>query len=93
MCVCNCILQVQSAWAGYYDYNTFDQNGVIGLHPCIKNFVFANGFSGHGIQQSPQVGKAVSEIIIDGSSSITEIQNFGFERIVNKSPLLESNIV
>ena len=86
-------MQVQSAWAGYYDYNIFDQNGIIGVHSCIKNLVFANGFSGHGIQQSPEVGKAVSEIIMDGSPRMTELEDFGFQRFIDNQPLLESNIV
>lgn len=41
-------LQLQSSWAGYYDYNTFDQNGIIGLHPIFTNMFIATGFSGHG---------------------------------------------
>ena len=55
--------------------------------------MFANGFSGHGIQQSPEVGKAVSEIIVDGSPSLLELKEFGFERLINQRPLRESNVV
>lgn len=84
---------MQNAWAGYYDYNMFDQNGIIGMHPSIRNFIFANGFSGHGIQQSPEVGKAVAEIIVDGSPSLVELKDFGFQRLIDREPLLESNIV
>uniref|UniRef100_A0ACB8EXG3 Uncharacterized protein n=1 Tax=Sphaerodactylus townsendi TaxID=933632 RepID=A0ACB8EXG3_9SAUR len=45
-------LKVKSSWAGYYDYNTFDQNPVIGTHPLVQNLYFASGFSGHGLQHS-----------------------------------------
>ncbi|MBS0388769.1 MAG: FAD-binding oxidoreductase, partial [Proteobacteria bacterium] len=60
-------LRVTGAWAGHYEYNTFDQNGIVGLHPELRNFVFANGFSGHGLQQSPAVGRAVAELITYGA--------------------------
>ena len=84
---------MQSAWAGYYDYNTLDQNAIIGAHPVISNFVFANGFSGHGIQQSPAVGRAVSEIILDGKSHSIDLSRFSFQRIIDGAPLKEKNIV
>lgn len=86
-------MQLQSAWAGYYEYNTLDQNGVIGAHPVITNLVFANGFSGHGIQQSPAVGRAVSEIILDGESHSIDLNRFLFQRIIDNKPLKERNIV
>ena len=92
---CNliCLFQVQSAWAGHYDFNTLDQNGIIGPHPHVKNFIFANGFSGHGIQQAPAVGRAVSEIIVDGHTHSIDLSIFAFERIVSNRPLMEKNVV
>ncbi len=86
-------LQLQSAWAGYYDYNTLDQNAIIGRHPVLHNLLFANGFSGHGIQQSPAVGRAVSELIIDNKSHSIDISGFSFDRIVKGQPYKEKNIV
>jgi FAD-dependent oxidoreductase domain-containing protein 1 len=48
---------VQSSWAGLYEYNTVDQNALIGWHPELPNVVLVNGFSGHGLQQSPAAGR------------------------------------
>ncbi|KAM5132653.1 FAD-dependent oxidoreductase domain-containing protein 1 [Mantella aurantiaca] len=86
-------LKVKSAWAGFYDYNTFDQNGVIGSHPLVQNMFFACGFSGHGLQQSPAVGRAVAEQLIHGSYQSLNLKPFGFERFIVNQPLLERNIV
>ncbi|CAJ1063391.1 FAD-dependent oxidoreductase domain-containing protein 1 [Xyrichtys novacula] len=86
-------LKVSSAWAGFYDYNTFDQNGIIGLHPLIPNMYFATGFSGHGLQHSPGVGRAVAELILDGNFQTLDLSMFGFRRILAQEPMLEKNIV
>lgn len=86
-------LKVTSAWAGYYDYNTFDQNGIIGAHPLVSNMYFATGFSGHGLQQSPAVGRAVAELIIDGDFKTLDMNGLSFQRILTQEPMLERNIV
>nr|XP_023700565.1 FAD-dependent oxidoreductase domain-containing protein 1 [Paramormyrops kingsleyae] len=85
--------KVTSAWAGYYDYNTFDQNGILGLHPLVNNMYIATGFSGHGLQQSPAVGRALAELILDGGFRTLDLSALGFERIFYKEPVLERNIV
>ncbi|XP_063799774.1 FAD-dependent oxidoreductase domain-containing protein 1 isoform X4 [Pseudophryne corroboree] len=86
-------LKVKSAWAGYYDYNTYDQNGVIGIHPSVQNLYFACGFSGHGLQHAPAVGRAVAELLIYGYFKTLDLGDFNFQRFLFKQPLLESNIV
>ncbi|XP_056593228.1 FAD-dependent oxidoreductase domain-containing protein 1 isoform X1 [Triplophysa dalaica] len=86
-------LKVSSAWAGFYDYNTFDQNGIIGLHPLVTNMFFATGFSGHGLQQSPAVGRAVAELIVDGCFKTIDLSAFDVKRILLQEPILERNIV
>lgn len=86
-------IKLHSAWACTYAYNTLDQNAIIGAHPEIPNFYFANGFSGHGLQQSPGVGRALSELIVDGEYSSIDLTRFGFERIVAGKLVRELNVV
>jgi len=86
-------LKVQRAWAGHYDYNTLDQNAVIGPHPGIGNFLFANGFSGHGLQQSPATGRAVAELIVHGKFTSLDLTLFGYERVMSGRPVKELNII
>ncbi|XP_062128805.1 FAD-dependent oxidoreductase domain-containing protein 1 [Drosophila sulfurigaster albostrigata] len=86
-------VKVQSSWAGYYDHNSFDANGVIGRHPHYKNLYIAAGFSGHGIQQAPAVGRAISELILEGKYKTLDLSRLGFERLVAQQRMLEVNIV
>jgi len=85
--------KVVNSWAGYYEYNTFDQNGIVGRHPEIDSIVFASGFSGHGIQQSPAVGRAVAELIAHGDYRTLNLSPFGYERISAGRPIRELNVV
>jgi glycine/D-amino acid oxidase-like deaminating enzyme len=85
--------KVVNSWAGYYEYNTFDQNGIVGRHPEIDSIVFATGFSGHGIQQSPAVGRAVAELIAHGDFRTLNLSPFGYERISAGRPVRELNVV
>lgn len=80
-------------WAGYYEYNTFDQNGVIGAHPDCPNLIHAAGFSGHGIQHSPATGRGVAELIAHGGFTTLDLGPLGFGRIIRGQPLVEKNIV
>ncbi|XP_039728676.1 FAD-dependent oxidoreductase domain-containing protein 1 isoform X1 [Pteropus medius] len=85
-------LKVRRAWAGYYDYNTFDQNGVVGPHPLVVNMYFATGFSGHGLQQAPAVGRAVAEMVLEGHFQTINLSPFLFSRFYLGEKVQECNI-
>ena len=85
--------KVQSAWSGFYDYNTLDQNALLGLVPGFDNMQVATGFSGHGIQQAPAVGRAVAERIVYGEEQSLDLSVFEVSRVVENRPIFEQNIV
>jgi len=86
-------LKLLSSWAGYYEFNIFDHNGIIGPHPSVENMIFANGFSGHGIQHSPATGRGAAELITDGRFTTLDLSPLAFTRIVENRPLVELGIV
>jgi glycine/D-amino acid oxidase-like deaminating enzyme len=86
-------VKVVGAWVGQYDYNALDQNAIIGAHPEIGNFYFANGFSGHGLQQGPASGNAIAELILHGGYRAIDLRRFGYERVLRNAPLFEKNVI
>jgi FAD-dependent oxidoreductase domain-containing protein 1 len=86
-------VRVTSAWAGYYEVNTFDHNAILGPHPAIPNLLFANGFSGHGIQQAPAVGRGIAELIVHGQYTSLDLSVFGYERIAAERRVVERNVI
>ena len=86
-------IKVQSEWAGHYAYNTFDHNAVMGPHNEVGNFYFLNGFSGHGLQQSPAMGRGTAELMVNGKYSSLDMSPFHYDRIVNKTPIIEKAVI
>ncbi len=82
-----------NSWAGHYAFNTLDQNAIIGAHTKVKNFIFANGFSGHGFQQSPAMGRGIGEWITYGEYRNLDLSPFGYERIETETPFLEKAVI
>lgn len=86
-------VKVISEWAGHYDYNCLDQNAITGPHPEIGNFLFLNGFSGHGLQQSPAMGRATAELIVHGGYRTLDMTEFHYARIAEGRALVEGAII
>lgn len=82
-----------SAWAGHYDVNTLDHNVILGPHPAVANLLFANGFSGHGVQQAPAVGRALAEWLQFGAWRSLDLSALGWARVLQGRPLRELNVV
>jgi FAD-dependent oxidoreductase domain-containing protein 1 len=81
------------AWAGPYDMNLLDANAIVGPAAGLPNLLLANGFSGHGLQQAPAVGRALGELVAHGRYVTLDLGDLGHERIVAGRPLLESNVI
>lgn len=86
-------LRLKSAWAGFYESNTFDQNAIIGKAPGRQNLLLINGFSGHGIQQSPAAGLALAELMVYGAYRTLDVSALDGARIASNRPLHELNVI
>jgi FAD-dependent oxidoreductase domain-containing protein 1 len=86
-------LRVTSAWAGHYDYNIFDQNAFLGPCETVPNLILACGFSGHGLQQAPAVGRALAEYIAFGEYRTIDVRPLSYSRYLRGQPLREYNII
>jgi len=86
-------IRMKRAWAGHYAFNRFDQNAIIGCHPQVDNLILANGFSGHGLQQAPAIGRGIAELVVHGHYTSLDLSPLGIERIIEGRPYLEENII
>ncbi len=86
-------LRVTGAWAGYYEFNTFDRNGIVGRLPGCTNAFVGCGFSGHGMQQAPAVARALAELIALDRYRTLDLSPLSPQRLVERRPLLERNVI
>lgn len=86
-------IKLINSWAGHYAFNVFDQNAILGPHTEVENFIFVNGFSGHGFQQSPAMGRGTAELIVYGEYRSLDLSPFNFERIVKNEPFIEKAVI
>jgi len=86
-------IRLVRSWVGHYDYNTLDQNAVLGAHPDVANFIMVNGFSGHGLQHSPAVGRGIAELLTYGGYRSLDLTPFSYQRIIDNYPFLERAVI
>ncbi|SFJ40175.1 NAD(P)/FAD-dependent oxidoreductase [Jannaschia pohangensis] len=86
-------VKVTSQWVGHYAMNTFDHNAIVGPHPEVTNFHFINGFSGHGLQQSPAMGRGLAEWLTYGDYRSLDLRPFAFDRIAAGNPIPEVAVI
>ena len=86
-------IKLVNSWAGHYAFNTLDQNAIVGPHTKVKNFFFVNGFSGHGFQQSPAIGRGMSELLTYGEFRTLDLTPFHYDRIETGTPFLEKAVI
>ena len=86
-------LKVTQSWACHYDLNSLDENLIIGpwVGGC-ENFHLACGFSGHGLQQAPAVGRAMAELLLDGRFMTIDLSRMTYQRVIDNNPLYETGI-
>ena len=86
-------LKLVSQWAGHYAMNTLDQNAIVGPHTEVKNFMFLNGFSGHGTQQAPAMGRGLGEYLVYGKYKTLDLTSFHFDRIGKGNSIIEQAVI
>jgi len=80
--------RIARGWAGLYEISP-DHHAILGKIPEVDGFILANGFSGHGFQHSPAVGKVIAELILDGKANTIDISSLSIERFEKGDLILE----
>jgi glycine/D-amino acid oxidase-like deaminating enzyme len=86
-------IKLRNSWVGHYAYNAFDQNAILGAHDAVGNFIFVNGFSGHGLQQSPAIGRGTAELITYGEYRTLDLTPLNFTRIAQGARFVEKAVI
>ena len=86
-------LRLVSTWSGHYDQNRLDGNMILGRWDAeLDNYLFATGFSGHGLMHAPAVGRALAELVVHGAFQTIDLSRMGLERVLAGAPYRELTI-
>ncbi|XP_034947857.1 FAD-dependent oxidoreductase domain-containing protein 1-like [Chelonus insularis] len=77
-------IKLKQSWASFYDYNTFDGNGIVGVHPYYNHIFFATGFGEHAPQMSPAVGRSLCEVMKNGAFTSINLNRLCFDRFITQ---------
>ena len=86
-------IKLTHSWVGHYEMNTFDHNAVLGPHSELANYLFINGFSGHGLQQAPAMGRGLAEWICHGGYQSLDLTEFHYDRLLSGAPKVEKAVI
>ncbi len=86
-------IKVINEWVGHYAFNTLDQNALLGRTQDCPNFIFVNGFSGHGLQQSPALGRGIAELIAYGEYRSLDLGAFDVNRVARGESFVEKAVI
>ena len=82
---------IASSWCGLYEM-TPDRHPIVGPAP-VEGLWLANGFSGHGFQHAPVVGKILAEMIVDGAARTVDVAELGLDRFADGRLVTEGHVV
>ncbi len=86
-------IRLTGGWAGYYDMNLWDHNGLLGAHPEEPSLLHAAGFSGHGLQHAPGIGRGMAELIAEGRFRSLDLSPLSVERLARGERLVERCVI
>jgi len=72
---------------------TPDRHPVIGPVTGSMGLYLACGFSGHGFQHAPIVGKLLAEMIVDGKARTVDVSRLSLERFERGDLVREAHVV
>jgi sarcosine oxidase subunit beta len=81
---------LRSRWVGLYEM-TPDRHPVVGPGP-LEGLWIAAGFSGHGFQHGPVVGKVMAELILGRKPSV-DVSALAFDRFARGDLVREGHVV
>lgn len=84
-------LRIEHTWAGYYEYNYLDQNGLVGQIGPDNSYVAA-GFSGHGMMHCPGVGRGMAELLAHGEFRTIDLSSLSPARLTSGQLIVEEGV-